>query len=398
MLHLVPTLAFYKSNMHKILIVHTRYLQHGGEDTVFEHETTLLQKKFEVDTLVFSNKELQFPAFLWEVFNNRESEKRLMEKIDQFQPDVIHLHNFFYKLSPAIFQVCTKLCIPLVMTIHNYRLLCPSGLLTRNQQPCTLCVNKTFSSPAIRHKCFKNSALKSAHLASMLAYHHENSTFTKGVSKFIFLTPFAKATFLNSHMDISESQAVVKPNFIPDFGLSELNKRNNALLFIGRLSEEKGIPTLLKAMPNIHQPVEIIGDGPLREEVIAASLKYPMLKYHGFQDKDFIAAKLKSCSALLFLSEWYEGLPMTIIEAFSTGTPIICSNIENVRDLVQHGHNGFHFQWGNPKDLAKIIKEYTITEQLIQQARKTYQENYTPEQNLKLLSSIYDSLIKTPVN
>ncbi len=127
----------------------------------------------------------------------------------------------------------------------------------------------------------------------------------------------------------------------------------------GRLSKEKGIPTLIKALEKTNQKIEIIGDGPLKQMVIEAAQKHPHLKFHGFQNKAFVSEKLKKCQALVFPSEWYEGLPMTILEAFSSGTPVICGNIDNVKDIVNDGINGSHFQWGNSEDLAQTLNNYT---------------------------------------
>ncbi|GJM63532.1 glycosyltransferase family 4 protein [Persicobacter diffluens] len=378
--------------MKKILILHNRYLKYGGEDSVLENESKLLKKKYIVDQLIFENKDINSASFIWKGIYNTDSSQLLENKILSFKPDVIHLHNFFYQMSPAVFIIAKKHQVPLMITIHNYRLLCPSALLTKASSPCQLCITQAIPLSGIKHACFKNSRLKTAHLSLILGLHHLNQTFIKGISKFIFLTPFAKRIFQSSHMNIADDQSIVKPNFIEDFGYSEYSKRKNYFLFIGRLSKEKGIPTLLKSLESSNQKVEIIGDGPLKEKVIEASKKYPHLKFHGFQNKDFVSEKLKKCKALIFPSEWYEGLPMTILEAFSTGTPVICGNIDNVKDIVSDGINGLHFQWGNSDDLSQTLNQAELNEEYYLNARKTYLSKYTPEANLQQFESIINEL------
>ncbi len=398
----------------KILLIHNHYTQHGGEDTVFEAEKSLLQQNgHQIETLTFDNKsDAGFAKLkmIYSIFYNNQSAKLLTDKINAFQPQIIHVHNFFRIASPAIFYVAHKYKIPVVQTLHNYRLICAGALLLRENKPCELCVNKKFPLDGIIHKCFGNSALKTAQLTLMTSLHKYLGTWKNKISTYICLTEFSKNKIANSSLQIPQNQIVVKANFVEDVmknhpqpllskeGSQENNqKREDFYLFIGRLSKEKGIDILLQAAQNQGFKLQIIGDGDLREMVEKASQTYPNIIYHGFQNKEFITNKLKACKALIFPSIWYEGMPLTILEAFSAGTPIIASDIDNVKELITDNYNGLHFKYGNANDLAQKVtffdENYNKLAHLYMQARLTYEQKYTPEIIYKQLIAIYEATI-----
>jgi glycosyltransferase involved in cell wall biosynthesis len=392
----------------KILLIHNYYQQRGGEDAVFEAESQLLREKGnEVETITFRNDILtSFRQKLksgWQMLYNTDSAKLLKRKIQDFAPDIIHIHNFFRIASPAVLYVASEYNIPVVQTLHNYRLICAGALLLRQNQPCELCVQKRFPTAGIQYKCFGDSAIKSAQLTLMTGLHKTLGTFKHKVSKYITLTDFARQKILNSSLNLQESQVVVKPNSVEDYGWSKPDERQHFFLFIGRLTQEKGIDVLLKAFEKAELKLEMIGEGDIKmqEKIKELTLQNKHITFHGFQKKDFIISKLKSCQALVFPSVWYEGLPMTILEAYATGTPVIASNQQNINQIVKDKQTGLLFETGNEDSLLQTLhyfeKEKGSLESLYKNARQEYLQNYTPDQNYTRLMAIYDELVNQSI-
>ena len=383
----------------KILQIHNQYTKKGGEDGVLEAERNLLASKGnEVEQLFFSNKGIEgFEKIklLYKTIYNQNSTKILRDKIQDFRPDIIHIHNLFYVASPAILYESHNQGIPVVLTIHNFRLICTGALLLRDGQVCELCTQKTFPLAGIQHKCFQNSALKSAQLTLSTSIHKILGTWKNKVDAYIVLSNFAKNKLINSSLQLAEEQVFIKPNFTEDKGWAGSEDRQNFFLFVGRLSHEKGIQTLLEASKQADFRLEIIGDGEMKPLVEEFAQRYPNIVYHGFQGQDFIAEKMKQCKALLFPSVWYEGMPLTLLEAFSTGTPVIISDIDNLNEMVKHQYNGLHFRTGDSKDLAEKIQYFqqNATAHYYENARKTYEMLYSPEKNYQELIEIYQKAI-----
>jgi len=383
----------------KILQVHNQYTKKGGEDGVVEAEKKLLiQKGNQVEQLFFSNEglaDLNRIKLLYQTIYNLTSTKILKHTIQEFQPDVIHIHNIFYVASPAILYEAQKNKVPVVLTIHNFRLICSGSLLLRNGQVCELCTQKVFPFSGIKHKCFQNSALKTSQLTFTTGIHKILGTWRNKVDAYITLTDFVKKKLIQSSLQLPESKVFVKPNFTEDKGWASAESRDNFFLYVGRLSHEKGIRTLLEASKQIDFHLEIIGDGEMRKMVQAFAQQNPNIIYHGFQGQDFILQKMKSCKALLFPSIWYEGMPLTLLEAFSTGTPVIISDIDNLNEMVSNQYNGLHFKTGNSKDLAEKIYYFqqNASSTFYENARKTYEEKYNPEKNYLRLLEIYNRVL-----
>ncbi len=385
----------------KILIVHNTYQRKGGEDFVMESEANLLQQYgHQVEKMIFRNDDIS--SFSDKIkaakglFYNGESAKKLGKVINTFHPDIIHVHNIFYLASPSVFYEAKKLNIPVVLTLHNYRLICPGALLLRDAKVCELCVHKKFPLAGIHHGCHRGSSLQTAQLTLMTGIHKVLNTWKNKVDRYIALTDFARQRIIDSSLRLAPDQVVVKPNFVDDMGEAPFEDREPFFLFIGRLSEEKGIHTLLEALQRQPFPLEIIGDGPLRAEVEKVEASIPSVKFWGFKDKSFIAERLGRCAALVFPSIWYEGMPLTLLEAFSRGTPVISSDMNNINTIVKNRHNGIHFQSGNDEDLAATINHFTqhhdqFTD-LYTQARSDYDTMYSPQANYQKLANIYESL------
>ncbi|PRY11225.1 glycosyltransferase involved in cell wall biosynthesis [Pontibacter ummariensis] len=381
----------------RILIIHNHYKQTGGEDTVFFAEIALLEEHgHTVETLTFSNNDVnsaaeKLQAALGVVYNYKGA-RAVDERIKLFKPDVVHVHNFFPLLSPAVFYVCQKHQVPVVMTLHNYRLICPSTYLHYHGKVHLENVQKVFPLKPIKDGAYRDSSFQTASVVLTTGLHKLLGTWRNKVNLFIALTPGAAALFQNSSLQLKPEQLVVKPNFTADLGLGA-EEREEYFLYVGRLSPEKGLETLLEAQALRSFKLKVIGDGPLREAVEAHAAKYPALEYLGYQKRDRVVEELKRARGLIFPSEWPEMFGMSIIEAFSTATPVIAARIGGGEYLVQDGCNGLHYQPGDARDLANKVKELEQNKSyalgLGKSARQDYLHHYTPEVNYQLLLNIY---------
>lgn len=385
----------------RILLIHNKYKQEGGENVVFETEGALLSSNGHfVERLIFDNATIR--TFIdkllagLRVIYNPASARALRHKIVHFNPEIIHVHNFIPLVSPSIFSVAKEFNIPTILTLHNYRLICPSATLVYKGKIYERSIHSIFPLDAVVKGVYRESRAQTAAIAIMVSWHNLVGTWRHKVDFYIALSKFAKEKFKTSALAIPEARLVVKSNFVPDFGKGD-NKRNDELLFIGRLVEEKGIEVLLRATRILQFNLTIIGDGPLRKSVLDAARTNRNIHYLGFQDKASVAGHLKKCKALIFPSIWYEGFPLAILEAFSTGTLVIASRLGAMAEIIQDGVNGLLFDAGDEAALANKIAEVDTdparARLLAQNARLSYLQHYTPEKNYSLIMGIYRKAI-----
>ncbi|QCR22826.1 glycosyltransferase family 4 protein [Pontibacter sp. SGAir0037] len=386
----------------RILLVHNHYKISAGEDTVFYAEAALMEEHgHQVEMLTLSNNDVntiseKLGAALGVVYNTK-SAKLVEEKLLTYKPDVVHVHNFFPLISPAVFYVVQKHQVPVVMTLHNFRLICPSSYLHYNGQVHMENIHKVFPWKAIRDKAYRNSFTETASVVLATGVHKLLGTWRERVDRFIALTPGASELFLNSSLKLSPQQLVVKPNFTADLGLGA-GSRAPYFLYVGRLSPEKGVETLLRAAADYPFKLKIIGDGSLKYMVEEYAGRFANIEYLGYQKRDRVVQELKLSTALIFPSEWPEMFGMSVIEAFSTGTPVIASKIGGGEQLVQDGVNGFHYSPGKAEELVAKVKlleqDNTLWNQFSKNARNSYEDNYTAEVNYQLLLRIYEDVIR----
>lgn len=387
----------------KILLIHTFYGQSGGEDQVFKNECDLLSHAAEPKQLCFDNGGNKVQILLKFILGpfNIFSLSRFKSAIKEDRPDVIHIHNWHFAASPILIRAAKKLKIPVVVTLHNYRLLCPSATLFHNGQLFTESLHEKFPWKAIANKVYRNSRLQTFWLAGITYWHKKLKTW-QGVDRYITLNEFSKELFLKSDLNLNEDQIDVKSNFVTDSGCS-VKDRENYYLYVGRLSPEKGVPTLLAAFSNTGYELRIVGDGPLRKDVEQFDKENSNISYLGSRSNEEIRGLMKNASALIFPSIWYEGMPMTILEAFSTGTFVIGSKLGAMESLITHEYNGYLFTPGDIRALRSNIAEWEALDPLSKSiksinARRTYENHYTPEDNLDKLLRIYNSAIDTIVS
>ncbi|MGB8190931.1 MAG: glycosyltransferase family 4 protein [Chitinophagaceae bacterium] len=386
----------------RVLFIHNQYRQPGGEDVALELESTLLKERgHEVTTVLFSNDEAAgFGGALRSGMNaiyNKRSAQKVKEAIKEFKPDIIHVHNWFFAASPSVFYAASKEKLPVIMTIHNYRMICANALLLRDNHPCELCVNKTYPVDGIRYKCYRNSASQSALVTAITSIHKSLHTWQRKVNNYIVLTPFAKSRLAGSSFKVEPERMIIKPNFIPDPGQGTL-PREDFFLFAGRLSVEKGVHVLMQAFSALPDAkLVVIGEGEEKESLIQQYASAGNITFAGKRSRPELLDMMKKCRAVIFPSIWYEGLPFIILEAFATGTPVIASQLGAMAEAITHGYNGLHFVPGDVDGLRQAVQTAAqtspATEQMYANARATYLEKYHPDIHYTSILSIYEKTI-----
>lgn len=382
----------------KILYVHTYYMQRGGEDIVYENEMALMASRgYEVKSVVFSNKRFAAIKFLL-LFFNPVSFIKVCRAITKFKPDVVHVHNWFFAASPSVFLAVKWKRIPLVHTIHNFRIICPSAVLFYKQHLYTDSIKKLFPVKAIIRRVYRDSYFFTFWLLSSTRFNYLIGTWS-AIDRFICLTTSSKDILSSSYLKVNPHKIAVKPNFVVSRVGTFEQSRNSHYLYVGRLAEEKGVTSLLNAFRNSPLSLRIIGDGPLRSTVELAAAGSSNIEYAGFQLRDKILSEMSSCSALIVPSICYEQFGLVIIEALSCGTAVIASDIGAPADLIYEGITGFHFEAGSAVDLKSKVELWDTQTESVKQcfyenARKVYTKNFMAEANFEQLSSIYNSLLR----
>ena len=392
----------------KILLVHNSYRQPGGEDIVFDQEAQLLKlANHQVLLYQRSNweadgyqglRQFQLAARIVWATDTRREFARLLERE---KPDIVHAHNTFFMISPSIFSVCRELHVPVVHTLHNYRLYCPASTFFRDGHTCEECVERTLWQ-GIAHGCYRDSRPATAAVAVMLAVHRHRQTWTRDVKSYIALSEFARNRFLSA--GLPAEKVFVKPNFVyPDPGV-RTNGDGDYVLFVGRLSKER-VNTLLAAwhhLSKIRIPLVIIGGSPQLEEVEKETFRSGLtqVSFRGHLPHGETLAAMHGARFVVFSSEWYENFPMTIVESFACGVPVICSRIGAMEEIVQDNRTGLHFSPGDDKDLAeKVDWAWNHPERMRvmgKEARHEYETKYTAEKNYPLLMEIYQHSFEPP--
>jgi glycosyltransferase involved in cell wall biosynthesis len=384
----------------KILLVHNSYQLPGGEDQVFAQETELLRGRgHQVVLYRASNDQVKDQNPLVTVANtiwNQRAYGELRELLYREKPDIVHVHNTFQVISPAIYYAANEEGIPVVQTLHNYRLLCPASTFFRNGKVCEDCLGKKIPWSGVLHSCYRNSKLASAAVAVMLATHNYKQTWNQTVSAYIALTDFARNKFIEG--GFPAEKIFVKPNYLQtDPGPGD--GKGNYALFVGRLTPEKGISTLLAAWRQIGNdlPLQIAGDGPLASEVEKASREMENVTWLKWLPREEILQRMKDASVLILPSTWYEGFPMIISEAFAVGLPVITSNLGSMSSIVDHQRTGLHFEPGNAAALVEAVRWWSAHRAeaafMRTEARLEYETKYTAEENYKQMMNIYDSVL-----
>lgn len=383
----------------RIFVLHNHYQDKGGEDIVFAQEVDELRQRHQVQTMTFTNKKgwrglLQFLFYPWNIF----ATKKTIQQIAAFRPDIVHVHNIHYAVGPLLFRALYKRGIPVVFTLHNFRLLDPSASLFYKGNVYMPDLKADFPWESVRLKVLDNSLLKTFWTAFAYYLHKKTGTW-RHVDKYLTFSHFAKECLVNSSLRIKPAQIAIKPNFVQPLASSEATDRKDYFVYIGRLSIEKGVLPLLRAFSRSDIQIKIFGDGPLREEVVRTASQHPNIEYEGFQDKTVLNKHLRTCQALIVPSICYEGMPLSLLEAFSAGTPVLASRIGILEEMIKEGIHGLHFEANDPDSMIHTLDKWKTLpkdhKQIISiNCQKAYLEKYSPEKNVILLEEIYKETLQ----
>lgn len=380
----------------KVLMVHNHYQTRGGEDESFAAETALLRAHgHTVHTITEHNDrvhELGRARTAIRTVWSREANHAVRAAIQQHRPDVMHVQNTFPLLSPSIYSAAHAEHVPIVQSVRNYRLFCLNAYFHRDGHVCEDCLGHAIPWPGVKHRCYHDSAAGSVTVAAMLTTHRALRTWRRLPARFIAISEFTRNKCIEGGLD--PALIDVKPNFVdPDPGPGR--HAGGFALFVGRLSPEKGVDTLLHAWDGVDDLPElrIIGDGPLSDRVASAAAGNPRVSYLGRSSSADVLSHMKDAAFLVFPTEWYETFGRVAIESFAAGTPVIASGIGAVAEVVQDGVTGLHVPPGDPSALRKrarwLSSNPAARADMGAAARRTYLDRYTAERNYQQLIDIY---------
>jgi glycosyltransferase involved in cell wall biosynthesis len=384
------------NRINSVLMVHNYYQERGGEDLSFEAERRALEYAgVTVHTYIDTNHRIDSMSAIraglrcvWSL----EAQRDIRELLRTHRPQVMHVQNSFPLSSPSIYYAAAREGVPVVQSIRNYRLLCPNALFYRENRVCEDCMGKRFAWPGIVHSCYRGSRSGSAAVATMQTVHRALGSWHNKVDHFVSLSAFARQKLIQG--GLPAERITVKPNFVyPDPGSSD--EKREFTLFVGRLSEEKGIETMLNAWEKIHTqvPLVIAGRGPVSDMVEEAANRLDGVTWLGAQSIDRIYDLMGRATAVLFPSEWYETFGRVVIEAYSRSTPVIASNLGAISELVVPGETGLLFEPGCPESLAaaasRMWNQPHHAREMGRNGRALFESKYTVTQHLKAIDEIY---------
>ncbi len=378
----------------RILVAHNQYHYRGGEDTVVDAEVALLrQHGHEVEVYRRDNAELAAmspPSAALSTLWSRRTLDDLAHLVDGFAPDLVHAHNTFPLISPSLHAGARRHRLPVIQTLHNFRLVCPQAMLVRRGRSCTDCVGR-LPWPGVLHRCYRQSFMQTSTVAAMLVMHRLRRTWQRDVTRFIALNQMCRDIFTEGGLPMDK--LVIKPNFVVAHCTPDWEQRSGGV-FIGRLAEEKGLDVLAQALQQLPgQRIAVYGKGPLQSMVMQS----PGLDFRGFQTPEVLARRMHAAAYLVMPSTGVESFGLVAVEAFAAGTPVIASRQGGLLELIVHGKTGLLVEPGNASALAQAIRyAETHPEQMRAMGRaawESYLANYTPERNYAQLMHIYQQAI-----
>lgn len=388
---------------YRILQVHNFYQIPGGEDVVVRNEKRLLEEHgHKVYTYYRSNAELKEGGRLGKLcvpftaIYSFKTVREVKKLIKEYQIDIVHVHNTLTMVSPSVFYAAFRCHVPIVQTLHNFRMLCPAGSFFRDNVICEECVQGGLKC-AVKHKCYRNSKLQSFVSAAVLKVHRVLGTYRK--VNFICLTEFNRNKLLALGDIVDAKKIFIKPNFTFAEGIEPSNvpEQEEYYLFAGRVEALKGVDIAIKAFEQIpDRKLYIAGTGPMMDEMQAYVKEHNIqnVKFLGYLQKEDMTEKFYHAKAVIMTSQCYEAFAMTIAEAYSYGVPVIAGRVGNMEGMVQEGVTGVKFTYNSSSDLAEKVKEFEQLDRvtLKENAREFYQERLRPEDNYQKLMEIYESI------
>jgi glycosyltransferase involved in cell wall biosynthesis len=395
----------------RILLVHNFYgsASPSGENRVVEEERDMLMAAGYEVVQYFTYSDSVRGQGLWPEIrtalllpSNPWARSDIQTLILKTRPDVMHVHNVFPLLSPAIFSASEGTSTAVVNTLHNYRTVCPNAMPLRRGVACTECIDSRSVVPALRYGCYRDSRMATLPLAISVGLHRRLGTYARHVDAFIALTEFQKSQLVTGGLPASRIH--VKPNVFP--GQQQCvpwEQREDKVVFLGRISEEKGVRTLVKAWLQWGEAAPqlvVIGDGPgltpLRAETVGPAAN--RIKFLGALSLSQSYDQLSRAKLLVVPSISFECFPLVLREAFAFGVPVLASNLGTFEELVAERGAGRLFTPGDPNDLLRIVtrmwSDQPELERMAEVAHNEFQTRYTALAGLALLRGIYDSAIQ----
>ena len=384
----------------KIVIAHNSYILHGGEDVVAEQEANLLREhgnsvvEYRRSNCEIEKRSMGGLSLLLQTIWASDSRRHFRELLRREKPDLVHFHNTFMMISPSAYYACKEYGVPVVQTVHNYRLLCLRGDLFRGGKICEECVGRTVPYPGVRYRCYQGSLPRSAAVASMLLAHRALKTWERKVD--LFIAPSAFLAGKLAQGGIPAEKIVVKPNFAALDTSVRAGRDDLYAIYLGRLSPEKGVRDLIAAWQKIEDlRLLVVGAGP-EQDYIRATIRERGLgnvEMTGPQTRDSAVALLKRAAFLVFPSQWHEPFGLVAVEAFASGVPVIAARAGAISEIVQDGHTGLLFASGSTDELVQKVRwaidNPEATRRMGENARRVYEQRYTPEKNYPMLMEIY---------
>ena len=382
------------STPYRVLLAHNVYQQAGGEDAVVQAEIDMLRQRGHAVELFSRHNDLvrTLPALTvaMQTMWSHQSSQDFERLIQTFQPDVVHVHNTLAMISPSIYWVANRFRIPVVQTLHNFRLLCPQGNLFREGLVCEDCLGRLPWRGAMR-ACYRESVAQTTVLAGMLMFHRAIGTWQHKITRYIALNEFCRAKFIEG--GLPPEKLLTKPNFV-NFPVSVSTARDG-FLFVGRLSHLKGVGVLADAVNELTSPsIRVAGTGPdagLLQNQVGIELLGPI----GLTE---VRVEMTRATALILPSLCYDSYPRTLVEAFACGLPVIASRMGSLPELIQDGVTGLLFESGNAFDLAEKMRwaqtHPDVLAKMGQNARRQFDLHYSEEENYRQLMSIYKEAIQ----
>lgn len=382
-----------------VLVVHNAYQRPGGEDRVVADEMRMLEQGgHSVICYRASNDDvaqlspLQLASrTMW----SRDSYDALARIIDEQRPDVMHVHNTMPLISPSAYYAATRRGVAVVQTLHNFRLLCPNALLFRDGAACEKCLGKTIPWPAIQHSCYRSSRSATSAIAAMVTLHRGAGTYATKVDAYIAPSTFVRKKFVDN--GFPADRVFVKPHVVyPDRGAGRGN--GGYALYVGRLSAEKGIRTMLTAWEALREdlPLLVVGDGPL-SPMVADAAGRGVVQWLGQRSEEHVHELLARARVLVLPSECYETFGRVAAESYAAGTPVIAANGGSLREIVEHDQTGLLFVQGSADDLVRQMRRALrlpgMLDEMRGAARAHYEQHFSASMNLRQLLDVYRQAI-----
>lgn len=409
--------SMFRKETLKIVFANNYYYLRGGSERVFFDEIEILRanghevvpfarhfeenfasdySRFFASPINYQNVPLiQKISTGFKLIYSFESKKNFCTLLDYFKPDLIHTHNIYGRLTASIFDAAKKRKVPAVMTLHDYKLICPSYLMLSNNRVCEMCKGKSFYN-CVLTKCHKGSFIASL-IYTIEAYN--NNIFNKYSPVNYFICPSKFSLRKHSAAGIPEDKLIHIPNFINIENFEPNYQNNGYILYAGRLSSEKGVLTLLKAIQGLDVPVKIVGDGPMRAKyerfIFENNIKN--ITFEGYKSGDELKNLFMNAMFVVFPSEWYENAPMTILESFAYGKPVIGSDIGGIPEMVIDNQTGLLFMPADYLALREkvnyLLDNPSLIMKLGMQARKKVEKEYNADIHYNKLLEIYERVL-----